>query len=261
MTNHRCWVAVVAFLALGTAFAEENLDFGKLRVDRQQTLADLDNARAKLREAEEESRRVAANAKDIEAFIDRNKVTIEDARRRLERAKQIKSPIAVQERLARELQDAEASTERAKRDLEDKQRATKSIDELRAAIRLYDKKLSEIETSINGLLARDVVAQQFKAQISLYFAIVVGLMILGFFGIAFTDAVVRNNIFSGDSGIQFVTLFSLIIAIILFGITGILGDKELAALLGGLSGYILGKYGNNAKAGSTAGSGTTAQHA
>lgn len=39
----------------------------------------------------------------------------------------------------------------------------------------------------------------------------------------------------GQSGIQFLTLFSLVIAIILFGITGILKGKELAALLGGLS--------------------------
>jgi presenilin-like A22 family membrane protease len=44
-----------------------------------------------------------------------------------------------------------------------------------------------------------------------------------------------------QSGIQFLTLFSLVIAIILFGITDILEGKELAALLGGLSGYILGR--------------------
>ena len=40
---------------------------------------------------------------------------------------------------------------------------------------------------------------------------------------------------------QFLTLFSLVIAIILFGITQILEGKELAARLGGLSGYILGR--------------------
>ena len=37
------------------------------------------------------------------------------------------------------------------------------------------------------------------------------------------------------------TLFSLVIAIILFGITEILQAKELSALLGGISGYILGR--------------------
>jgi hypothetical protein len=45
----------------------------------------------------------------------------------------------------------------------------------------------------------------------------------------------------GEFGIQFVTLFSLIIAIILFGVLKILEGRELAALLGGLSGYILGR--------------------
>jgi hypothetical protein len=54
------------------------------------------------------------------------------------------------------------------------------------------------------------------------------------------DDKVRQEIFSGQAGIQFITLLSLVIAIILFGITGILEGKELSALLGGLAGYILG---------------------
>jgi hypothetical protein len=40
---------------------------------------------------------------------------------------------------------------------------------------------------------------------------------------------------------QFVTLFSLVIAIVLFDVLKILDGRELAALLGGLSGYILGR--------------------
>jgi hypothetical protein len=73
------------------------------------------------------------------------------------------------------------------------------------------------------------------------FAALVGLVIIGFFIIAWGDERVRQAIFSGTAGIQFVTLFSLVIAIILFGIIEILEGKELAALLGGLSGYILGR--------------------
>jgi hypothetical protein len=57
---------------------------------------------------------------------------------------------------------------------------------------------------------------------------------------AYIDPQVRREIFAGQAGIQFVTLFSFVIAIILFGIIDILEGKELAALLGGLSGYILG---------------------
>jgi small-conductance mechanosensitive channel len=47
-------------------------------------------------------------------------------------------------------------------------------------------------------------------------------MIIGFFILAGIDQKMRQAIFSGDAGIQFLTLFSLVIAIILFGITGIL---------------------------------------
>lgn len=83
--------------------------------------------------------------------------------------------------------------------------------------------------------------QDFKRTMSVIFSILIGLVILGFFVMAYRDGVVRQAIFSGQTGLQFVTLFSIVIAIILFGITGILEDKELAALLGGLSGYILGR--------------------
>jgi hypothetical protein len=81
----------------------------------------------------------------------------------------------------------------------------------------------------------------FKTQIALAFTFLVLLVIVGFFGVSWRDEAVRRSIFSSDSGIQFLTLFSVVIAIILFGITGILESKELAALLGGLSGYILGR--------------------
>jgi hypothetical protein len=84
-------------------------------------------------------------------------------------------------------------------------------------------------------------AQDFKTNLSLTFAALIAFVIVGFFVISYKDDKVRSAIFAGQSGIQFLTLFSLVIAIILFGITGILEGKELAALLGGLSGYILGR--------------------
>src|ERR1043165_8065053 len=73
------------------------------------------------------------------------------------------------------------------------------------------------------------------------FAALIAIVIGGFFLLASRDEVMRRAIFSGETGIQFLTLFSLVIAIILFGIINILEGKELAALLGGLSGYILGR--------------------
>ena len=83
--------------------------------------------------------------------------------------------------------------------------------------------------------------QHFKLEMSIIFSLLVAIVIVCFFYIAGHDERVRQQIFSGQAGIQFVTLFSLVIAIILFGIIDILEGKELAALLGGLSGYILGR--------------------
>ena len=123
-----------------------------------------------------------------------------------------------------------------------------SLEEVNGAIEkkqgeLKDKKRQKeiIETEINRKIDLEKPKQEFKTNISFYFTILIGLVITGFFAVAFKDPTVRREIFSGQAGIQFITLFSLVIAIILFGITGVLEGKELAALLGGLSGYILGR--------------------
>ena len=109
--------------------------------------------------------------------------------------------------------------------------AKKNLDDKRALVRCIQNRLSTIFSP----------EQDFKLWMSLAFAFLIGLVIAGFFGLSNKDATMRRAIFSGQTGIQFLTLFSIVIAIILFGITGILQDKELAALLGGISGYILGR--------------------
>ena len=98
-----------------------------------------------------------------------------------------------------------------------------------------------VERKMSELIDIEKPKQEFNTKISLIFAGLVAVVIAGFFVISWLDENVRKNIFSGQAGIQFLTLFSLVIAIILFGITGILEGKELSALLGGLSGYILGR--------------------
>ena len=104
-----------------------------------------------------------------------------------------------------------------------------------------DKKRA-LARAVQGKIA-DLLSpeQQFKRTMSMTFAALIACVIVGFFIVAGVDDKIRQAIFSGQAGIQFLTLFSLVIAIILFGITGILEGKELAALLGGLSGYILGR--------------------
>jgi len=97
---------------------------------------------------------------------------------------------------------------------------------------------AKIQSAIASMLSPE---QEFKRTMSITFAILIACVIIGFFAVSFRDDKIRQAIFSGEAGIQFLTLFSLVIAIILFGITQILEGKELAALLGGLSGYILGR--------------------
>ncbi len=101
--------------------------------------------------------------------------------------------------------------------------------------------LSGVGAKVTELNNTSYVSQNFKKQISWSFAFLVGLVIVGFFIVAYKDEKVRKSIFSGDSGLQFITIFSIIIAIILFGITEVLGGKEISALIGGISGYILGR--------------------
>ncbi len=108
------------------------------------------------------------------------------------------------------------------------------------------QELKDIDSEIGTRLNIEAQAQKFKQTISKYFSYVVGAVIVLFFAVAFSDSEVRRRIFTGQSGIQFITLFSLVIAIILFGITGVLEGKELSALLGGIAGYILGKSGTAA---------------
>lgn len=118
------------------------------------------------------------------------------------------------------------------------------LDNLSAATRddqLARNTLDRVDDRIDQLLSIDKTEGEYKLWLSIAFAVLIGVVIGGFFWLARMDQVVRQQIFSGDAGLQFVTLFALVIAIILFGIVGILEGRELAALLGGISGYILGR--------------------
>ena len=104
--------------------------------------------------------------------------------------------------------------------------------------------LDDLDHQVAVLLIPETAQNKFKLLITAAFTGLVLVVIAGFFVVSWKDQTVRRSIFSSQSGIQFLTLFSLVIAIILFGILDILEGKELAALLGGLSGYILGRVTN-----------------
>lgn len=101
--------------------------------------------------------------------------------------------------------------------------------------------LFTIDDTINGLLVTTEKNNNFRLWIGGAFTALIGLLITGFFIVAWRDRSIKETFLSNDRGLQFITLFSLIIAIILFGVMNILEGRELAALLGGLSGYILGR--------------------
>jgi hypothetical protein len=144
--------------------------------------------------------------------------------------------------LVQNLEDTKNIQERATKSLpqELKEAETASQQENSCYQYLLDLN-SKLEQRTIELLLPASQQNTFKLTLSAIYAGIVFALIIGFYLLAFKDEKMRNTIFSQQSGIQFITLFSLVIAIILFGILGILQDKELAALLGGLSGYILGR--------------------
>jgi hypothetical protein len=105
-----------------------------------------------------------------------------------------------------------------------------------AANRLENYVNNKIEAAVNQIGNRD----HFTMVSTGIFGAAVVIVIVALFALAFRD---RENKFlvNPDIGLQFVTLFSIIIAIILFGVLKILEGRELAALVGGIAGYILGR--------------------
>jgi hypothetical protein len=107
--------------------------------------------------------------------------------------------------------------------------------------------LYAIDRRIAALLNFKKDENSFRQMVSYAFIVLVALVIGGFYWIAMKFPTIAENIFSGEMGIQFITLFLIVIAIILFGIMSILESRELSALLGGISGFILGRVSKQAQ--------------
>lgn len=113
---------------------------------------------------------------------------------------------------------------------------------LTAAIQTLNHDIRSAESTIDNALAPEYQSQKFRTLVSAFFALLIGIMIVSFFGTIYKkagDSV--GTLLLSDGGLQFVTIFVLIIAIILFGILNILEGRELAAILSGIAGYILGR--------------------
>lgn len=122
----------------------------------------------------------------------------------------------------------------------------KNADPLKAKILERDRvrrRLVQVEQRIASLFDATRDVNIFRSIATVAFSLLVLIVVGGFYIIAYRKDGIAAKIFAGEMGMQFVTLFLIVIAIILFGIMGTLEGRELAALLGGLSGYILGKTG------------------
>jgi len=98
-------------------------------------------------------------------------------------------------------------------------------------------------STIDEALAPEYKELQLKIGLGYTVLLTLGLIILLLIVGIMTNKISLDTIktLMSDGGLQFVTIFILMIAIILFGILNILEGKELAAILAGISGYILGR--------------------
>lgn len=119
---------------------------------------------------------------------------------------------------------------------------TKFHDILDLNLRNVKQDIRDCISQLDSSLAPEYKKQEFRKDISLYFTGIIALLLIAFFLLVYSrsDSTLSKDLLSGN-GLQFITLFVLIIAVILFGILGILQSSELAAILSGISGYILGK--------------------
>lgn len=109
-------------------------------------------------------------------------------------------------------------------------------------IEIVNQDINICQNQIDTALDPENRKQEFKTTMSICFVVLIGILLISFFLIVYlrSDNTLSKDLLGGY-GLQFITLFVLIIAIILFGILDILKGSELAAMLSGISGYILGK--------------------
>ncbi len=106
-----------------------------------------------------------------------------------------------------------------------------------------NKDISNAKERINDLYGKLYDEGKFRLWITVIFSLCIGGLLFFFFYFISkrSETTLVKDFLSTVNGLQFITLFCLIIAIILFGVLGVLEGRELGAILSGISGYILGK--------------------
>ncbi len=219
---------IAAVEAVSTAETNRELQAEAVRIAELET-----------KKAEEKALSTSEEILDIENWIVRNNGDLLEIAGEIETLEK-----ALERQLTLEQQSADSPENiQAMLDVQSGKRvaALEAVQSAKSNLQTAVLRQTTVENEINDLFVPRSAENTFKLWMSFAFALLVGLVIWKFFQVTREDEKVRRVVFSAEAGIQFVTLFSLVIAIILFGITGILEGKELSALLGGISGYILGR--------------------
>jgi len=191
---------------------------------------------------EDLSRQIAESEKNVEQITERlNKLGNLPMLQRFLEDKQGALTVAQRSKkveLAEELGNIIARTRDQIREYED---SSAELKKEKSNLAELTQNRSLVEHRIVTLLRDAKDTGTFRWVTSVSFCVLVLFVIAGFYIIAWYKDQIAYTIFAGEKGMQFITLFLIVIAIILFGIMGTLEGKELSALLGGLSGYILGR--------------------
>ncbi len=231
-------------------------EIGALERDIRALESQLEQLNRELEKAPDELRYIASQIPGLDAAIKEKERLEATGRARAPQLPpyQVGRVISYAEHLATQplqsLKDQKAQLERRQQELTEKSgrlpSLTAELKKKRDDIEQKRASIAELEERIGIALNIETEKYFYRSIVSLIFASIVFFLVYRFFSVVDSDDAVRKSIFSGDAGIQFITLFSIVIAVILFGILEILGSNELSALLGGLSGYILGKHNKTA---------------
>ncbi len=220
-------------------------DFQELIVRRKAEIINQNSISEKLRKLQEDRDSLPRNRELIESKISEIEIRMGDDSESIESLEKKPELNQNEKERLKELKGYIEEDRYLLRRLDADQKRIYILDEeislLTAELHNSQRKLTSIEHKISNKLNLEDEKNTFRILISGAFCILVAIVIIGFFFIAIRKESIAESIFFGEKGIQFVTIFLIVIAIILFGIMGILESKELSALLGGLSGYILGR--------------------
>lgn len=180
----------------------------------------------------------------LKQFLREDNSKLENLKKEIEILKQNNEPItedllSKRDRLQQNIQRTQNNIERSNQIIQEANELEVKIGAVEQLLDIQRRNIFIVENELEDRVDIEGEKQSFRLMMSIAFCILVALVILGFFFAIHKYDVA--SIFEGEKGIQFITLFLVIIAIILFGIMGILEGKELSALLGALSGYILGR--------------------